>query len=157
MLVKLLRKIVNLSKLIYKYLFLLLFLLTAACSSYKPVKITYRLKLNSRPDLLKRTSRNKIIKYSKTKYFVYLGGSSPIAKLNNQAVEYALNRDFSEAISLFGQAKLEKKNLSALYNNIGLTYELMGDLQTAFQMYSQATLLEPNNKYFRKNLLLLDK
>jgi tetratricopeptide (TPR) repeat protein len=86
-----------------------------------------------------------------------MGGSSPLAKINNQAVKYGLSRDFSESLILFEQAILEKKELAILYNNMGLTYELMGAYDNAFRMYAQATIIEPGNEYFRNNLLLLDK
>lgn len=146
----------------FKILFLLLFIVS--CYTYKPVKTTYRLKLNAKQVKKKYTLQNysnkpktKNKKYYKTIFIVEINSNSVAAKINNKAIEHGLNREYSEAHALFKHALKEKEHIAFIYNNIGVTYELAKEYKKAFKMYSKACLLEPENEYFRNNFLKLNE
>ena len=77
---------------------------------------------------------------------------SPVADLNNRAVDFALTGKFREASVLFTEVLREGENPAAM-NNIGIIYEIFRDGQKAFEMYSRACIIEPHNKKFRYNML----
>lgn len=87
------------------------------------------------------------------KYFVVLRSSTPTARINNRAVMLAEKGKFQEALILLHDAVKEDSRMGAAYNNLGIIYEIFGDGKKSFEYYSLACLLEPDNEYFRKNLL----
>jgi len=94
--------------------------------------------------------------YSK-KYFALTFGTSPIDRINNKGVEYALQGRFKEAEILFQEILNEEERCGAVLNNLGIIYEIFCHYDRAFRMYARACLLEPGNEKFRRNFLSLKK
>lgn len=152
----------NLLKQRYRFVCFLFILIVTSCSTYKPVVINRRLITDSKIDrdnpqsfIQKKKRQNLSNRYKFTKYFVTLKDSLPVSKLNDKAVEYATNHEYSEAVFLFTYALREKLYMAEIYNNLGVTYELSGEKALAFKMYSRACLLKPENSFFRSNFLSL--
>lgn len=97
-----------------------------------------------------------IYKIHLKRYFVELISFSPIAKINNRGVSYALKGQFRKAEILFNESLKEDCNFAPAYNNLGIIYELFGLYNDAFQMHSKACIIDPENKYFRINFLFLE-
>lgn len=91
------------------------------------------------------------------KYFALSHSFSPLDRINNKGVEYSLNGRFKEAAILFREVLRENENSGAALNNLGIIYELFGYYNSAFTMYSRACLLEPGNRYFRRNFLFFKR
>lgn len=87
------------------------------------------------------------------KHFARSIGLSHVDKINNKGVEYAFKGRFKEAEILFLESIKENSEFVPAYNNLGIIFELFGYKDKAFYMYSKACLLEPQNEYFRRNLL----
>jgi tetratricopeptide (TPR) repeat protein len=98
-------------------------------------------------------SRGRTYKFYQKKYFAVSYSLSPISKVNNKGVEYALAGRFKEAALLFNEVIKENGNFGAAYNNLGIIYEIFSHHEEAFEMYSRACLLEPDNDYFQRNFL----
>ncbi len=80
---------------------------------------------------------------------------SPLALINNRAVEYALGGMFREAEILLKEVLKEEEFYPPALNNLGVIYELSCDPGMAFSMYSKAFEADPGNDYIRWNFLLL--
>ncbi len=100
-----------------------------------------------------KQSRERKYRFFLRKYFAISHTFSQLDRINNKGVEYCLKGRFREATILFQEVLKEDENFSAALNNLGIIYELFGHDSKAFNMYSRACLLEPGNKYFRKNFL----
>lgn len=90
------------------------------------------------------------------KYFALAGSGTPVGEMNDKGVEYALQGSFREAEIIFREVLREDRNNPAACNNLGIVYELFGRHKESFAMYSRACLLEPDNPYFRKNLMFMN-
>ncbi|MDY6935498.1 MAG: hypothetical protein SVZ03_14890 [Spirochaetota bacterium] len=99
------------------------------------------------------TIDEKIYKIYLKRYFAKSVSFSPIARINNRGVEYAMSGYFGKALILFNESINEYKSYPPAYNNLGIIYELFGHRQEAYKMYSKACLLEPENEYFKKNFI----
>ena len=78
---------------------------------------------------------------------------SPIAAINNRAVDLALQGRYSEAEILFREVLAEDALDPAAHNNLGVICEISGDRDGAFRMYIEACRLEPGNAVFRNNFM----
>lgn len=86
------------------------------------------------------------------KFFVRMSSLSPVAVINNWAVELSAQGRFGEAEFLFREALAEDAGDAALYNNLGVICEVAGNRNEAFRMYDAACRLMPQNHVFRQNL-----
>jgi tetratricopeptide (TPR) repeat protein len=86
------------------------------------------------------------------KIFVRMSSLSPVAVINNWAVELSAQGRFGEAEILFREALAEDAGDAALYNNLGVICEVAGNRNEAFRMYDAACRLMPQNHVFRQNL-----
>lgn len=78
---------------------------------------------------------------------------SPVATINNMAVDLAQEGRYFEAEILFTEAVAEDARLAAGYNNLGVICELNADRHGAFAMYTKACLLAPDNRRFKYNFM----
>ena len=99
----------------------------------------------------------RIYKVYLKRYFAKYLHISPVAKINNRGVDYALKGNFRGAEVLFKESINEDSNFVPAYNNLGIIFELFGYREKAFKMYSRACLLEPENKYFRRIFLYFEE
>lgn len=77
----------------------------------------------------------------------------PLSIINNKGVDYALKGKFSEAEFLFKEAIKEDDKFAPAYNNLGIIFELFHNQKGAFAMYSRACIIDPENKYYRRNFI----
>lgn len=75
-----------------------------------------------------------------------------IFNLENQAINNAMNGQWSEAIA-FNESiiKIDKKNIEA-YLRLGFAYLQTNKIKKAKQYYTQALKIQPNNNFVKKNL-----
>ncbi len=85
------------------------------------------------------------------RYLVRMPCGSPIAAINNRAVELAEGGRYDGALILFREALAEGGGNAAVFNNLGVARELTGDRKGAFAMYAEACRREPGNRYFTYN------
>jgi tetratricopeptide (TPR) repeat protein len=85
------------------------------------------------------------------KFFVRMSSLSPVAVINNRAVDLSVQERFGEAEILFREALAEDTGEAALYNNLGIICEVAGKRNEAFRMYDAACRLMPQNNMFRQN------
>jgi tetratricopeptide (TPR) repeat protein len=85
------------------------------------------------------------------KIFVRMISLSPVAAINNRAVDLSSQGRFGEAEILFREALAEDAGEAALYNNLGIICEISGRRDEAFRMYDAACRLKPGNRAFRQN------
>lgn len=155
-------------------------LIALSCSSYAPIRIVKHIDLSSaakapgtvrgagtaEADVVderdasgtadgkweERKGRRTYKAYQR-KYLAYVRSCSPVARINNRGVEYAIKGEFNEARILFSEAVKESADMGAAYNNLAVVLEIYGREDEAFAMYARACMLEPGNEYFRKNML----
>jgi Flp pilus assembly protein TadD, contains TPR repeats len=87
------------------------------------------------------------------KIFVRMNSLSPVAVINNRAVDLSSQGRFGEAEILFREVLLEDGPDPAVYNNLGIICEAAGNRDEAFRMYTAACRLMPKNDVFRHNFL----
>ena len=138
-------------------------LLLVSCYSYTNVRVTRRItnapvmREKPAPDLLRlrgriKTQQDHRAKVRLKKNLARMVSLSPVAKINNHAVDLVLAGRFIEAERLFREVIREQGNAAAAYNNLGVVYEIFNRRDQAFRMYSRACILEPDNRRFKKNL-----
>lgn len=66
-------------------------------------------------------------------------------KLNNQAILYASNGNFDDAIACFKRALVMEKKNYLLWFNLGLTYRDSGNFDEAISAVKQAARLNPDD------------
>ncbi len=125
---------------------------------YQPIQISRKfdfatLDKNNQIQSLKKKKSVQVYTYNQTRFFKIISGSSPIASLNNKAVENGLQRNYNEAKILFEQIINEDPDIAAVNNNLGLIYEFLGNKERALDLYNRACVLEPDNEYFKDNFL----
>ncbi|MBP6993165.1 MAG: tetratricopeptide repeat protein [Spirochaetes bacterium] len=92
-----------------------------------------------------------VIRLSAQKYFTRMRSLSPVAAINNRAVELSAQGRFGEAEILFREVVAEDPREPAGYNNLGILCELSGRRDEAFRMYAAACRLRPGNAAFKRN------
>jgi len=140
--------------------FLLFLSAVLSCSIYRysPVRIArevdfpYRYKASSLPGKTSSPRLKESITVKKKRFFTRMVSFSPVAHLNNRAVDLAVTGKFREASVLFTEVLREGETPAAM-NNIGIIYEIFRDREKAFEMYSRACIIEPHNGKFRYNML----
>ncbi|MFC1671395.1 hypothetical protein ACFL20_13460 [Spirochaetota bacterium] len=147
-------------------------LLFISCYSYRQISISQRVMLSEKTvdkRLLTEKKTNKISykRMYREKFLAKICDFSVLSKINNRGVRLALDGKYIEAEILFrdiikektgkdligNNDKLPDMESGAIFNNLGVVCELSGKRDQAFQMYSIACLIEPGNRYFRKNFL----
>ena len=117
----------------------------------------FRVKKKDAADKESNLSGKRIYRFYLKKYFALSHSFSALDRINNKGVEYSLDGRFKEAAILFREVLKENENYGAALNNLGIIYELFGHYKSAFTMYSRACLLEPGNRYFRRNFLFFKR
>ncbi len=87
------------------------------------------------------------------RYYVTMGGGRPLARLNNYAVDLALQERYYEAEILLHEALEEDHAEPALHNNLGVVCELSGKLEEASAHYMRASLRAGGDLRIRANYL----
>ncbi len=137
-------------------------LISITCTSYETIRLQDRLYLN---DLIGKDDSRKIksshtlspgeqkkwVRYYKKKFTAKSSNSGIYVQLNNKAADLISQGNYSEARLLLLQAIKENPEFAAAYNNIAVASEASGNNDDAFQNYSKACLIEPDNKYYRRN------
>ena len=137
------------------------FFLLLSCHTYEEIRIYKSLKLdewsvyvsgkNGSADLPGKTREIYI-----TKYLANVSSPAPLAEINGMAVKYALEGRFIEAERLFMEAAAEYPSSPVPLNNLGVVYEIFGKRDKAADYYLRASIIEPDNRYFRKNFISFD-
>jgi Flp pilus assembly protein TadD len=133
-------------------------LVLESCYSYQAVSV-------DRKFIIKRSGADDAVTAGKTKagaatfrlpvkkIFVRMNSLSPVAAINNRAVDLSAQGRFGEAEILFREVLLEGGPDPAVYNNLGIICETAGYRDEAFRMYDTACRLMPENRFFRQNFL----
>jgi tetratricopeptide (TPR) repeat protein len=120
--------------------------LLVSCYSYQEVPVERKFAAGA-PDRMSVP----VYRLSVKKYFTRLRSFTPVAAINNRAVELAAQGRFGEAEILFREAVAEDAGEPAGYNNLGIVCEIAGRRDEAFRMYMTALRLLPGNAAFKKN------
>jgi hypothetical protein len=122
-------------------------LLLGACYSYQEIAVErkYRLGRNGAGEgaAVARVQAGRI--------FARISSSTPLAAINNRAVDLCAGGHFGQAEILFREVLAEDRGEPAGYNNAGIICEINGNRDEAFRMYDEACRLDPRNPYFRHN------
>jgi tetratricopeptide (TPR) repeat protein len=103
-------------------------------------------------DVISRPYKTAARRQTVIKFFAKIRASSPVALINNAAVDLSLQERFGEAEILFKEVVAEDEESAAGYNNLGIIFEILYKRDGALRMYSTACRLEPDNVTFQKNL-----
>ena len=127
-----------------------------SCRSYQPVPVDRKFSVERSGavavDTAGRGSASPASYHiSVKKIFVRMVSPSPVAVINNMAVDLSAQGKFTEAEILFREALAEGAGEAALYNNLGIICEIAGSRDEAFRMYDTACRLKPRNRAFRQN------
>ena len=106
---------------------------------------------------LSNGSKPREVDYTASRTIMLVYGFSPVYEINNRAVEMIEQGKFPSAEALLLQIVNEKKPLAAAINNLGVVREIAGDSAQAWESYSRACILDPDNEYFRSNMLNVEK
>jgi len=117
-----------------------------SCYSYQEVPVERKFAAGA-PDRMSSPAYRLSVK----KYFARLRSFTPVAAINNRAVELAAQGRFGEAEILFREVVAEDAGEPAGYNNLGIVCEITGSRDEAFRMYMTALRLLPGNAAFKKN------
>ncbi|OHD64078.1 MAG: hypothetical protein A2176_08700 [Spirochaetes bacterium RBG_13_51_14] len=97
--------------------------------------------------------RAAVARFTVRRYFARMRSGTPVAVINNMAVDLSVQERFGEAEILFREVLAEDPGAAAGYNNLGVICEIIGKRDEAFRMYLAACRIEPDNRYFRKNFV----
>ncbi len=122
-----------------------------ACYSYRAVPVERKYAAAGPGAAAVGPEGAPVIRLSAQKYFTRMRSLSPVAVINNRAVELSAQGRFGEAEILFREVVAEDPREPAGYNNLGILCELSGRRDEAFRMYAAACRLRPGNAAFKRN------
>ena len=132
----------------------------AACCGYRTVSFERKLAQAGPVPLEEKApgeegaaAEKRAVRFTAVRYLALMRSASPVAVINDRAVEYAVQSRYGEAEVLFREALAEQPSSAAASNNLGVLCELAGRRSEAFRLYSAACLREPGNAVFRKNFI----
>ena len=125
-------------------------LFAESCHGYLTVAVDRRYSLN-RSDGSGGVKRAARFRVPANRTIARIWAPSPVALINNRAVDLALTGRYGEAEILFRETIAESVRDGAPFNNLGVMCELGGNRDEAFRMYLEACRLEPDNAVFREN------
>lgn len=125
---------------------MLLILFAVSCYSYRSVTVEGRY-------LSGRWAGGDAAAYrlAVDRYLARLYSRTPVAVINNRAVDLAGQGRFREAEILLREVVAEDPREPAVYNNLGVICEISGMRDEAFRMYAAACRIIPGNARFTKN------
>ena len=121
-------------------------LVLASCYSYQAVPVERAYSAGG-PDAV-------VFRMSADRYVARIRSRSPVAAINNRAIDLCRQGRFEEAEILFREVVAEAPGEPAGYNNLGVVCEINGRRDEAFARYAAACRLLPGDIRFKKNFSL---